>query len=116
LDLKFFKRSEKQQQEMIDSESLNETTNVGAMKVDESELENDSKDIFKPDEWKGKSKGHIVYDRKGNEIFECLVCKAEFKSKQRLDNHINANHEGDKPFVCYDRYAMIVMENRNTSA
>ena len=58
---------------MIDSESLNETTNVGSMKVDESELENDSKDIFKPDEWKGKSKGHIVYDRKGNEIFQCLV-------------------------------------------
>ena len=88
---------------MIDSESLNETTNLDLMKVDESELENDCKDIFKPDEWKGKSKGHIVYDKKGNEIFECLVCKAEFKSKQRLDNHINANHEGDKPFVCYDR-------------
>ena len=83
--------------------TFDETVGTIPMPLDENELENDTKDFFKPEDWKGKSKGSAVYDDEGNKKYECLKCKAEFKQKQRLDNHIAAIHEGNKPFVCYER-------------
>ena len=88
---------------MIESESVNETTDGDHIKIDKSKLKTKSKGCFNSDEWEGKSKGHVVYDKEGNEKFECLICKADFKFKQRLDNHIAAIHEGNQPFLCYDR-------------
>ena len=88
---------------MIETESVNETTDGDPIRINESELKDKSKDGFNSDKWEGKSKGHVVYDKEGNEKFECLICKADFKFKQRLDNHIVTIHEGNQPFLCYDR-------------
>ena len=89
---------------MIKCKSADETTtDIYPSKNVESELENDGNDFFKPEDWEGKPKGHTFYDSEGNIKHECLICKAEFKQKPRLDNHISAMHEGNKPFVCYIR-------------
>ena len=63
-------------------------TGVESMKFVHNELENDTKEFFKLEDWKEKPKGHAIYDDEGNKKFECKICKAEFKQKQRLDNHI----------------------------
>ena len=63
------------------------------MKFVHNELENDSKEFFKLEDWKEKPKEHEIYDNEVNKKFECKICKAEFKQKQRLDNHVKGKQK-----------------------
>ena len=90
----------------MENEGIIEKVNMDPLIVPENEFENESKDILKSEELEDKPitrKGQIIYDNEGNEKYQCLICKAEFIQKQRLDNPISAIHEGNKEFLCYDR-------------
>ena len=35
-----------------------------------------------------------------SKCFKCDICGSQFKTKQNITNHVNAVHNGLKPYIC----------------